>query len=530
LLQQIERGQRALILSPNDSDIAPQQAPDSSNEPDHAIRFTIRRIILRNISVFSEEILLELLSDTLEQSVSLAELKARTKRITDYYHAHGYPAAYAFLPEQVIGEDGNVEIQVLEGYLGEIHLNNTSRLKDVVVNKLLPKLMPGDILQQDPLERSTLLVNDIPGVLVQTAFNPGKDPGFTDVDITLTDRPILSAQFSADNQGNRYTGYSNRFIFHPEINNLTGYGEKLSANLLYGGFGMRYHQAQFQLPTYWTGQGRVGIEHSEVEYHLGREFAASGSQGTTRTNALYADYPLIRSDAKNLILGYRYQEKMIRDQVVSTGDNNQRGSFSHSYTANGDWRDSAFNLWSINYTQGRLDINSLQHRALDATSAKTLGYFNKINWSYARLQGILGSERTSIMLSLNGQLNLGRNLDTSEKMVLGGAHGVRAYPSSEGMSDKAVLVSLEVKYQLSAKAQVSVFYDYGNGIENTLPWPAVKNTNQAVIGGTGVGLRFQLGETGYLSLQSAWRTLQTKPTSTNDKSGGCYWLEMGRAF
>ncbi len=530
LLQQIERDQRAPVLPAEDSGIAPQQAPDSRSEQDQAIRFTVHRITLLNVSVFSEDILLKMLSDILEQSISLAELKVRTQRITDYYHAHGYPAAYAFLPEQTIGEDGNVEIRVLEGYLGELHLNNTSRLKEVAAKKRLPKMTAGNVLEQTPLERSTLLLNDIPGVMAQTAFNPGKDPGFTDVDITLTDRPILSAQLSADNQGNRYTGYGNRFMLHPEINNLTGYGEKLSANLLYGGFGMRYNQAQFQLPTYWTGQGRVGIEHSEIEYRLGREFAASGSQGATRTNALYANYPVIRSDAKNLTLEYRYQEKMVRDEVVSTGDTNQRGSFSHSYTANGDWRDRAVNLWSLSYTQGRLDFNSPQHRAMDAASAKTLGYFSKINWNYTRLQGIPGSERTSLLLTLNGQLDPGRNLDPSEKMVLGGAHGVRAYPSSEAMSDKALLATLELKHQLTPSTQASVFYDYGNGTQNTSPWPAVKSTNQTVIGGAGIGLRFRLGDTGYLSLQSAWRTLQTKPTSANDKPGGRYWVEMGWGF
>jgi hemolysin activation/secretion protein len=39
-----------------------------------------------------------------------------------------------------------------------------------------------------------------------------------------------------------------------------------------------------------------------------------------------------------------------------------------------------------------------------------------------------------------------RNLDTSEKMYLGGPHSVRAYPVEEAGSDEGQTLSLEARY------------------------------------------------------------------------------------
>jgi hemolysin activation/secretion protein len=526
LSQQMERDQHVFAQPSDASTITPLQV-SAKDDAGGELHFIVQRIILTNVSAFNEDTLLALLSDTTGQSISLAELRERIKRISDYYHQHGYPAAYVYLPEQTIENNGEVEIRVLEGYLGELHLHNQSRLTDAAARARLPEIKPGDLLLQPRLERSVLLVSDIPGVRVQTTLNPGQDTGFTDVDIILSDRPVVSAQVGADNQGNRYTGDGNRVTIRPEISNLTGYGDRLLANLLYGGYGMRYSQFQYQLPTYWTGDGRLGVEYGEVDYRLGREFQASGSQGTTRTTVIYGNYPILRGDLRNLTLEVRHQEKMIRDQVLAAKDNNERRSYSQVFGFSGDWRDSGINLWNFSYTRGGLGLMSQAHLVTDAASAHSSGHFSKYNWSYTRLQAIPTLDSTSLTFALSGQINPARNLDSSEKIVLGGARGVRAYPSSEGISDQATLITLELKHQFIPRLQTSVFYDYAKGKVNNHPWAAIAKTNRSELGGVGVGMRVQLGENGFISLQCAWRTTHFKPTSSNDTPGGRVWMELG---
>lgn len=523
----MESERRELELNPQTSGISPI-APPSSNAENGELRFTVQQFNLLNVTAFKEGPLLELLSDTIGQSISLTELRERLKRITGYYHAHGYPAAYAYLPEQTIAEDGIIEVRVLEGYLGEIHLHNQTRLSDSAALKRLPQMKSGDLLQIERLERSALLENDIPGVSAQISFNPGQDPGFTDIDVTLTDKPVMSLQFSADNQGNRYTGDGNRITLHPEISNMSGLGDKVSMTLLSGGFGMKYEQIAIQLPTYWTGDARVGVDYGELDYRLGREFLASRFQGKTRTTSLYGSYPIVRSDAANLSVEARFTEKMMRDEALSVNDSNKRLGYGRTFSVVGDSRGSGLNQYSISYTEGRLDFADVRPRILDELSAKTRGIFRKYNWGFSRLQPIpYISETASLTVALSGQYNISRNLDSSEKMALGGGHAVRAYSASEGMSDEALLVTLEFKQALAPQIQGSVFYDIGSGKLNSHPWPAVANNNQASLSGAGLGLKVGITDHGYLSVQAAWRTTIEKPVSSNALPGARVWLEIG---
>ena len=55
-----------------------------------------------------------------------------------------------------------------------------------------------------------------------------------------------------------------------------------------------------------------------------------------------------------------------------------------------------------------------------------------------------------------------KNLDSAEKFYLGGASGVRAYPSSEGGGAEGQLASLELRARLPQNFALSAFYDWGH--------------------------------------------------------------------
>lgn len=522
---QLDQSQQHLPVE-TEPTIAPVEAPIAGSEQDKELHFTVRKINLQNVTAFEEGKLLDLLADTIGQEISMDVLRKRIKRITDYYHAHDYPAAYAFLPEQTIGEDGAIEVRVLEGYLGQLRVHNHSRVITRAAELRLPELKSGEILQQGQLERSILLINDIPGIEAQLVFNPGKDPGFTDIDITMEEKPRFNAMLAADNQGSRYTGDTNRVTLRPEVNNLIGLGDKLSGSIMSGGAGLGYTQAQYQLPTALTGPWRVGVEYSEVKYSLGKEFAAAHAEGLTRTANSYVGYPLIRSAMLNMNVEAKYQEKMIRDIVNAVSDINERKSYSGILVFNGDWRDSAHNMWNYSITAGRLDFTYWLHWFIDGLTAQTFGRYRKTNWSYTRMQPVSFLNNTSLNLTVNGQTT-NRNLDSSEKMVLGGAHAVRAYPASEGMSDQGEILTLELKHEFAPHYQVSTFYDYGHGSANHNPWPAVVHNNRTNLGGVGVGFQYNNGDNVSFSINCAWRTRKNIPLSGPDTPGGRVWMEIG---
>ena len=136
------------------------------------------------------------------------------------------------------------------------------------------------------------------------------------------------------------------------------------------------------------------------------------------------------------------------------------------------------------------------------------GKFQKFNLELSRTQNLSNG------FSLFGRYSkqtANKNLDSSERMSLGGVAGVRAYAASEGYGDEGWLTQLEVRYTEGA-ATTYAFYDYGHIKIDAkpelvdVPSPDVKKA------GVGFGLRYQ--ETRWiLDTALAWRTVGGVPTS-----------------
>ena len=63
-------------------------------------------------------------------------------------------------------------------------------------------------------------------------------------------------------------------------------------------------------------------------------------------------------------------------------------------------------------------------------------------------------------MGLDGQTSRD-NLDTSEAFYLGGAYGVRAYPTNEGRGSSGELAKLELRWRMDDSMVFTGFYDHG---------------------------------------------------------------------
>jgi hypothetical protein len=81
--------------------------------------------------------------------------------------------------------------------------------------------------------------------------------------------------------------------------------------------------------------------------------------------------------------------------------------------------------------------------------------FNKLNFDIARIQ--LVSSGWSVYGRLSAQWATD-NLDSSEKFILGGPYGVRAWPNGEAPGDQGWLAQLELRYRWGP-VEPFVFYD-----------------------------------------------------------------------
>ncbi|AEF22151.1 ShlB/FhaC/HecB family hemolysin secretion/activation protein [Pseudomonas fulva] len=483
----------------------------------------INRFTLQGNSAITSEELLPLLADLQNRTVSLGELQAGANRITALYRERGYPLARAYIPAQEI-EGGVVQIAVMEGRYGEIALNNTSRVSDVALAPI-KQLKSGDAVRSAPLERSLLLLSDTPGVEVKSTLKPGASVGATDLLVDVQPGPLLSGSIDADNYGNRFTG-EYRLGGTLNVNSPLGLGDRLSLRAMGSNEDQQYGRIAYQLPIGpWATQ--VGVAYSDMDYQLAKDFDDLDAHGNARITSAYAIQPLVRSRDLSLYAQLQYDDKRLKDDIDLFDSKSDKRSRVVTTSLNGESRDQLFgggiNSFALAWSQGSLTIDGAANQRFDDLSAGTQGRFHKLNPSLVRLQRL--SDRFSLYSQLQGQWADG-NLDSSEKISLGGAYGVRAYPQGEASGDQGWLANLELRYALTDTWQLSTFVDHGEVRLNKDTWS--DGDNHRSLSGAGVGARW--AASGWqISATSAWKLGNADPQSDVDRSPRV-WVQAVRFF
>ena len=486
-------------------------------------RLHISGFILQGNSVIASETLLPLLDDLQGRTVSLGALQAGANRITRAYREHGYPLARAYIPAQEI-DGGMVRIAVMEGRYGEIVFNNTSRVSGAALTSLAA-LKVGNAVRSAELERSLLLLSDTPGVDVKSTLKPGASIGATDLLVDIQPGPLLSGSVDADNYGSRFTG-EYRLAGTLNVNSPLGLGDRLSLRAMGSDEAQQYGRFAYQLPIGpWSTQ--VGVAYSDMEYELAKDFEDLEAYGNARITSLYASQPLVRSRDVSLYAQVQYDDKRLKDNIDLIDSKSDKRSRVVIATLNGDSRDSLFgggvNSFALAWSQGSLNIDGEVNQRIDDLTAGTQGRFHKLNPSLVRLQRL--SDRFSLYSQLQGQWADG-NLDSSEKISLGGAYGVRAYPQGEASGDQGWLANLELRYALNEAWQLSTFLDHGAVRVNKDTWS--DGENHRSLSAAGVGVRW--AAYGWqINTVAAWKLGNDDAQSDVDRSPRI-WGQVVRFF
>ncbi|WP_277373337.1 ShlB/FhaC/HecB family hemolysin secretion/activation protein [Pseudomonas sp. AA-38] len=522
---QVQQGldRQPLQLEPRQS--LPLNLPDTPADPaaDAGPRLQVNGFILEGNSALSSEELLGLLADLPGQELSVGQLQAAANRITRRYREQGYPLARAYLPAQEI-EGGVVKISVLEGRYGEIHVDNTLGLGGSALAPL-SALQRGDAVQSQPLERSLLLLRDTPGVEVKSTLRPGASTGTTDLLVDLQRAPLVSGSVDMDNYGNRFVGQY-RLGGTLNLNNPLNLGDRLSLRAMGSDEDQRYGRVAYQLPLGpWSTQ--FGAAYSDMDYELGQDFEDLRAHGNARIASVYAIQPLVRSRNFSLFGQLQYDDKRLKDDIDLFGEKSDKHARVVTLTLNGNSRDDllggGLNSFALGWSQGSLTLDGAQAQRTDDATAGTRGRFHKLNPSLVRLQRL--SDRFSLYTQLQGQWADG-NLDSAEKLYLGGAYGVRAYPQGEASGDQGWLANVELRYALTAAWQLSTFVDHGEVRLNKDAWTVDDNHRSL----SGAGLGAQWASNGWqISTVAAWRLGNADAESDVSRTPRV-WAQVVRAF
>ena len=500
---------------------APRAAQDSNV-------FAAKRLHVRGAKAYTESELVQVAGFVPGQSLNLQALYDMAEKITQRYRRDGFLVAQAYLPAQKIN-DGVVTIDVLEGQYGQIKLNNSSTLNSQVPSNLLAGLKPGDAIATAPLEERLLRLSDLPGVQVRSTLVPGASVGLSDLIVEVKPGARISGSVDADNAGNRYTG-ANRIGATVNINNPSDRGDLITLRALTSGEGLQYVRAAYQAPV---GLGRVGVAYSDLAYKLGHEFAALDAKGHARIATLFGSLPLIRSRNTNLNAGLALDSKVFQDRIEAIPSVTDKRAQVLTATLYGDQRDmrgGGISSYSLAWSMGNLDIQSPAAHSLDSSTARSNGGYNKLAFAVSRLQQ--ATQTVSVLASLSGQV-ASKNLDTSEKMELGGMNGVRAYPEGEAYADAGYLMTLEARKLLLlppsviGQVQLAAFVDAGTVKISQSPWLGTSNSRH--LSGAGVGAYWTRANDFSVKAFYARKLGSEDARSAPDKAGR-FWVQAVKYF
>ena len=493
--------------------------------------FLVQRIRITRNTVFDTQTLLALVADAQGSQLTLVQLGELAAGITRYYRANGYPLSRAIIPAQTITA-GLVRIEIVEAHYGKIELVNSSHSRDSLLQATLETLQSGQDIGQVAMDHALLLLSDIPGLRVNATLKPGAAVGTSDLEVQTTTSSRVTGNLGADNYGSVFTGKprvsGTVSIIDPFDRKLS---DVLNLSALTSGGGLNYGRLAYE--AVMNGRGtRAGGAYSALRYQLGESLASLNVNGTAQVGTVFAKHPLIRSRSVNLYGQIQYDRMQLNDRVEISATETNRHLDNWTLSLSGDVRDdflsSGFNTASLSWSAGRLGFDNRSAQLADAASAGTQGGFSKWNINLARLQSLGAS--TGLYVAYAGQW-ANNNLDSSQKMSVGGPYSVRAYDMGAISGDSGQMLSAELRQDLGqswlGKWQAVAFVDSAQMTINKNPW--IEGTNTATLSGAGLGINLN-GVNQWSARAYIATPIGATPTLLGTRKTTRLWIETRKGF
>ena len=455
----------ALIAPPAPAPkVIPDSAPPMAASDAGTARVMVRAFAIEGASVVPAATLQAIVAPYTGRALTFNEMTQAAAAVSAYYRAQGYFLASAYLPAQDLSR-GVVTLRILEGRVSDLRVvpDASVRLKPASQRRYLDALVKtGQPVSEDQLERALLLTQDLPGMKANASLGPGAALGDTAVDVALSEGPLLSGNIGLDNSSNRYTGRT-RLTSAVNLNDLGGYGGVASLQAATTGAHFNYGRLGYVAPVGDLGT-RIGLAYSRLRYELGADFASLNASGTADVSQATVVHPLVRSRNLSVQLRAGYERKRYENVAngVQTADKTVSSiPLGYDVSARDDFFGGGTTSVSIEATSGDVDLSrNAGAMAADVAGARTEGRFGRANYQLVRYQRL--TDATALLFKLSGQI-ASKNLEAGEKLSLGGADRVRAYPSGEASGDEGQVLSIEGRYGLpSIKTELSLFADYGH--------------------------------------------------------------------
>ena len=440
-----------------------------------------------------------------------------------YLRSKGYMTAICYLPPQEI-VNNTVTIKVLIGRYADVEINNKSKMTDGRVLGYTYPIRPGQLIEGNPLDKTLLILNDIPGIKARATLQPGQKTGTAKI---VLDVQCLEEQGSyayVDNYGSKSTGeYRYGASYH--YNNLSHVGDQFQINYLQSNEDMQNYSLQYKIPVGRDGAA-ARIAYSKMNYELGSTYKQYDAEGWANTFEVGLTVPMERTLNKSSFYDIAYRNRKLTDKMFNGGYDTRKHSDVIDLGINGYERnDKTSTSYSLAHSLGEMSMDNAFAQTGDFYS--TDGFFQKTYANFYHIRRL--DDRFSLHFSLSGQYAW-NNLDSSEKFYIGGPDGVRAFTTGESGGDSGILGTLELRYQTGKpELQLTAFVDSGHAIYNKDTLPAA-GENSRSLSGAGLGMIWNSSRDLYAKLDYAVPLGSDYARAEGKNVNGTLWFRLVKQF
>lgn len=484
---------------------AATQAP---KEKDAGPVVLVKSFRVTGSSLIANNELVAQLGEYVGKEYSFRQLQSLALHLVGYYAQKGYLARIFIAPQDFA--DGAVTFTVIEGKLGTLKFDtqiDASRIDAARAQRFISgRLRPGEPFSLTAVGEAMTILNEQPGIQARSALKPGTGEGEIDLVVTATDTPLTVYSLKVDNNATQATG-KNQIGASVSLQNPSGRFDQatLFAN---ASDGVTFVNADYSLAVGERGL-RAGASASSLRYRITEtSFDALRGDGSASILSAYFSYPLQRLAQRSLTVNASLAQKRMTDYAFDqeTGNRNLNvGNVGLSGWSVNPWI-GGITSYGAELTAGSVDrAANAADMAQDQKGRRTDGRFTKLAWRIGQTVSV--AEGWNVLANLRGQV-AERNLDSSERLSLGGPANVRAYSVDEAAGDEGYLLSLNLLHPINETLAAKLFFDYGEITLNKNLWDNwnVGNPglpNRYALKGIGAGLDWMVAKNTSLSVMLA---------------------------
>ena len=455
------------------------------------ISVEISNITFNGNTVIDSEILLnaakKYIADIFQnQALTLDDMQQLADHISFIYREKGYIVAKAYVPPQEL-EQGHLKIEIIEGKIDKIIVNGNIYYKNKLIKKYFQSQLKNKIVNEPNLERSLMLINDLPSLSSTMILQKSEQHGAVDVVLNTVDKPAIDFGIAYNNYGSEIVS-KNLFSTFFDVTDPVG-GVNFNLQVVTGEDINDSYMINTNLSIPINSLGtKLNFDFLKSASVLAEEKVYLNIEGTTEIYGINILHPFIKKRNKSFDLKMGYRKKST-EQTLGFDDQSEfdLNLLYSTLNFNNVDRFLGKNFASLSLSFGNLDSDSLKYDK----------DFYKLALFLTRIQKL--GNYSLILLKTSSQLS-SNSLSQMEKTVLGGYYYVRGYEPSLYLGDSGYTFSAEYMFPLPGLTEAKIkgknlgeifkfalFIDHGGIYNNDSDVDLLGSKNL-----TGCGLGFRL--------------------------------------